>query len=37
MKTMPKERFFRQFSVTLVVLIDVTLTSGNSGGLTLIF
>jgi len=35
MKTMPKERFFRQFSVTFVVLIDVT--SGNSGGLTLIF
>ncbi len=37
MKTMSKERFFRQFSVTLVVLIDVTLTTGNSGGQRLIF
>ena len=37
MKTMSKEQFSRQFSVTLVVLIDVTLTSGNSGGQRLIF
>jgi len=37
MKTTSQERFFRQFSVTLVVLIDVTLTSGNSGGQRLIF
>jgi hypothetical protein len=37
MKMMSKERFFRQFSVTLLVLIDVSLTSGNLGGQRLIF
>jgi hypothetical protein len=31
MKTMSEDRFFHRFSIISLVLIDVTLTTGNLG------